>query len=427
VRRLLADRNARLLLAGETLSMFGDRAMLIVLAVWMKDLTGSNAAAGMVFFVLSVPSLAAPLGGLLVDRVRRRPLMIAVDCFTAASVLLLLLVHDRGDAWLIYVVAGLYGTSFVVFGSAQSALLTVLLPRELLAEANGVFQTSREGLRLVAPLAGAGLYAAFGGGTVAIVDAATFAASIAALLALRVQEPRPAPAEHRFVTELTAGIVHVWRTTALRQIVLATGFALLVIGFSETLIFAVLSNGLHKPPSFFGVLSPAQGIGAVVGGVTAGRVLNRVGDWRLVGLGVVAFGIGDVPFVTHSIALVAAGLVVAGFGISWAIVGFVTAVQLRTPAHLQGRAYSATETVLTLPQTISVALGAGLSTLIDYRILVVTMTVVTVAAGLYLLLQRLSPPPATAAEAAADVESIGVGLAIPQSDARSSRVDDAAR
>ena len=76
MRHLFADRDARLLLAGQTLSAFGDWAMLIVLAVWMKSLTGSSALAGLVFFVFAAGSLLAPLGGLLADRVSRRPLMI---------------------------------------------------------------------------------------------------------------------------------------------------------------------------------------------------------------------------------------------------------------------------------------------------------------------------------------------------------------
>ena len=61
-------------------SAFGDWAMWIVLAIWMKSLTGSSARAGLVFFVLGLGSLAGPLGGLLADRMRRRPLMIACDC-----------------------------------------------------------------------------------------------------------------------------------------------------------------------------------------------------------------------------------------------------------------------------------------------------------------------------------------------------------
>src|SRR5919197_5791739 len=123
MRRLLAHRDARLLLTGETLSMFGDRALVIALGIWAKTLTGSNAAGGLIFFVIALPSLGAPLAGLLVDRVRRRTLMIATDCAVGAAVLLLLFVHGRAQLWLVYVVAGLYGTAGAVFGSAQSALL----------------------------------------------------------------------------------------------------------------------------------------------------------------------------------------------------------------------------------------------------------------------------------------------------------------
>src|SRR5437763_2236192 len=61
MRAILSRPDVRLLLAGQALSMFGDWAMLIVLAVWMKVLTGSSSAAGLVFFVFAA------------RRARRRP------------------------------------------------------------------------------------------------------------------------------------------------------------------------------------------------------------------------------------------------------------------------------------------------------------------------------------------------------------------
>src|SRR6266536_353447 len=155
MRQLFRIRDARIFLLGSCLSMFGDSAMFLVLGIWAKDLTHSNSAAGLVFFVLVLPSLFAPLAGLVVDRVRKRPLLIGVNCVMAAAVLLLLFVHDRGDLLLIYVVAGLYGGAGAILGSARSAFLTVMLPRELLGDANAVFSTVREGLRLLAPLLGA--------------------------------------------------------------------------------------------------------------------------------------------------------------------------------------------------------------------------------------------------------------------------------
>jgi MFS family permease len=391
MRQLFRIRNVRVFVAGWTASVFGDWAMFIVLGVWTKDLTGSNSAAGLVFFALALPSLFSPLAGLVVDRLPRRPLLIWTYAVEAVVVLSLLFVHDRGDVWIIYAVTIFYGAAGTFAASARSALLTVMVPQELLAESNGVLQTLREGLRLVAPLVGAIIYASVGGGAVAVLDSASFVVVVIALLRIRLEEPRFEREEHHFVSELLAGARHVFATLPLRQIVLATGGCLLVVGFSETLIFAVLEQGLHRSPSFFGVLSSLQGVGAIVGGVTAARTMRRLGDVKLVGLGMVLFALGGISFVSHSLPLVLAGMAVGGAGIAWLIVGYATAIQVRTPLRLQGRVLSASDTLVNTPQTISIALGAALIGVFDYRLLVVVMAVVVAACAAYLLTRGPEP------------------------------------
>jgi MFS family permease len=399
MRRLFGIRNMRVFLAGWTASVFGDWAMFIVLGVWTKDLTGSNSAAGLVFFALALPSLFSPFAGLVVDRLPRRPVLMWTYAAEAVVVLSLLFVHDRGDVWIIYAVTLFYGASGTLAASARSALLTVMVPQELLGESNSVLQTLREGLRLIAPLVGALIYASIGGGAVAILDSASFVAVVIALALIRLEEPR-FEREENFVAELLAGVRHVFATLPLRQIVLATGVCLLVVGFSETLIFAVLDQGLHRPASFFGVLSSLQGVGAIAGGVTAARVMRRIGDVKLVGLGMGLFAVGELSFVSHSLPLVLTGIACAGAGIAWLIVGYITAIQMRTPLRLQGRVLSASDTLVNTPQTISIALGALLTTLIDYRILVVLMAVVTAMAGAVLLSRRAIVPQESAEEPA---------------------------
>jgi MFS family permease len=399
VRQLLSYRDARLLLAGQTLSAFGDWALLIVLAVWMKTLTGSSAAAGMTFFVFGAGALAAPLGGLLADRVRRRPLMIAADVVLGAFVLVLLLVHDRRDAWLIYVVALAYGLAGTVFYPARSALLRLMLPEELLAEANGALQSTTQGLRIVAPLAGAGLYAAFGGGVVAVLDSATFAASVLFLSRMRVPETRPAPPEHHLLVEASAGVRHIWRTLALRQLVIGVATSLLVVGFSETLIFTVIAR-LGQKPSFFGVLSTLQGVGTIAGGLTAAAVMRRLGDIRTVGVGMAIFAGCALLLTRVSLPVVVVAFASVGVGVAWLVVAFGTALQLRTPLAIQGRVSAAADLSLSSAQTISIATGAALSTLVDYRILLVAMAAVTLASATYLLTRRHEPVPSVERAAA---------------------------
>jgi MFS family permease len=384
VRALFRDRDARLLLIGQGLSLFGDRAMYLVLGIWVKSLTGSNAQAGLVFFVLAIPGLVAPAFGLLVDRVRKRPLMIATDLAIAVVLGALFFVHDRSDVWIIYAVTFLYGAAGFLFTSGQSALLHLMLPEERLSDANAVLQTASEGSRLIAPLVGAGLYAAVGGQSVAALDAATFLASAVCLAALGLKEVRPLAPEHHLLTQLVAGIAHIAHRPGLRRIVLTVAAALLVVGFAETAIFAVLQKGIHRPPAFLGVLSAAQGVGAIAGALVAAKLIRSAGDARTVAIGILLFGFGDAFFLVPNVAAVMIGIVIAGAGLSFAVVGCGTAIQLRTPGELQGRVYSAADTVVGTPQTVSIGLGAAIVALVDYRVSIAAMAVVCALCGGYL-------------------------------------------
>jgi MFS family permease len=367
--------------------MFGDWAMIIVLGIWAKVLTGSNAQAGLVFFVFALASLAAPFGGLLVDRVHKRPLMIATHVALAGVVCLLFVVHDAGQMWLLYLVTALYGLGGDIFGAARGAMLKAMIPDELLGEANGALQAIREGLRLVAPLAGAGIYAAFGGSVVALVDAVSFLASAATLVALRFSEPPAAPNEHHFLREISMGLTHIAHTRALRELTIGVAAALLVAGFAETLLFA-MASALHRSPAFIGVMGTFQGVGAILGGVTAARLMKKVGELRLAGIGLALFGIGDICWLVPRIKVVLPAMGIAGLGIVWAIVAIATAYQRRSPAELQGRVAATANMLFSVPQTISIAAGAALITVIDYRVEIVAMCIVLPLSAAYLLTRR---------------------------------------
>jgi MFS family permease len=382
---LFARKDVRLLFAGQTFSMIGDWMMFIVLGIWAKTLTGSSSAAGLVFFVLALSGLIAPLGGLVVDRLPKRPLMIATHIVLAGVMCLLLLVDGRGDLWLLYAVTVLYGLGGDLFAASRGAMLKAMVPDELLGDANGAYQSIREGLRIVAPLAGAGIFAAFGGHAVALVDSSTFLISAATLVALPFAEPPAAPKEHHFLREISAGLSHIVRVRLLRQLTIGVAAAMFVAGFSETLIFAVTSDALHRSPSFVGVIGTCQGVGSIAGGVTSAWLLRRVGDLRLAGLGIALFGIGSFFWMIPSTPVVLASTAIAGTGIVWAVVSLATAYQRRSPGHVQGRVAAAANMLFSVPQVIGIALGAALITVVDYRVEIVAMAVVFLVAAGYLL------------------------------------------
>ena len=109
MRAAFARPAFRRLFGGLSASMLGDSIMLLVLSMWVKTLTGSNAQAGLTFLFMVLPSLLAPFIGVYVDRVRRKPVLVWGNLASAAGVLPLVLVRDEGDVWIIWLVAVLYG------------------------------------------------------------------------------------------------------------------------------------------------------------------------------------------------------------------------------------------------------------------------------------------------------------------------------
>src|SRR5205085_7318217 len=97
-RSLLRYRPFRLLLAGQTLTLLGDLALILVLGIWARHLTGSVSAGGAVFFAMIAPTLLAPLLGCIVDRFPRKRVLIVNDLVTAAGLLPLLAVDGRGPS-----------------------------------------------------------------------------------------------------------------------------------------------------------------------------------------------------------------------------------------------------------------------------------------------------------------------------------------
>ncbi len=386
MRRAFSQQGFPRLFTAISTSMFGDSLMLIVLGIWVKSLTGSNAAAGMTFFWLAIPSLMAPLAGLYVDRVRRKPLLVWSNVASGLLVLPLIFVRDASQVWVIYVVAFFYGISFVVIPAGLNGLLKEVMPEEMLVDANSSLQTVKESFRLIGPLVGAALFAGFGGGTVAVLDAVSFLVAAAVIRSLKVVEDVPESSEQHWRQEMTEGIRHIVGEPLLRHTLVALGLCILVLGFSESLIFAV-ADAFGKPVEYIGFMLTIQGVGAIAGGLTASRIVRKVGETGALALSLAVLALGLVVIaVAPTLWLVLLGIAIFGYSLPLMMIAFSTLMQLRTPGRLMGRVSTATDVVLGTPQTLSIAAGALLITHFSYRSLFAVMASVTTLSVIYLLI-----------------------------------------
>lgn len=363
-----------------------DSALYLMLAVWLKDLTGSDAAAALTFAMLGVPALLAPFLGQLADRFSRRRTLVVANVVVAAVVLTLLLVDDASQIVWIYAVVLVYATVAYLTAAAQTGLVRDLLPDDQLASGNGLLSSIDQSLRLVSPLLGAALYAVWGPHAVVILTAVAFLIAAGLLTTVRVTESEPETAEERgsYWTELTAGFRHLAGLPVLGRLTIILAIAFGVTGLVNVAIFPIIEQGLGLPTAALGPLTSLQGIGAVVAGLTAAAVIARWGEVRVFAIGVALLALGMAPTMTSSLPAVIVGLAAVGFGVTWTVVAFITLRQRLTPPRLQGRTGAATAIAINLPQTLVTLVGAAILGLVDYRLMIL-VTVLLALASLVLL------------------------------------------
>ncbi len=389
-KTVLAHRNLRVLLAGQTVNMFGNTAMVIVLGIWVKNLTGSSGEAGLIFLLLAATAFLAPATGLLVDRFPRRPVLIVNDTIAALSMTMLLLVHTRHDIWLIYLVTGIYGITGQIYRAARGGLLHSMVPDDLLGEVNGLFSSLSQGAKIVGPLVGAAVYSAWGGHVVALADVGTFVFSISSYFALgRVRdlarEPAPAGPKPPFGSELFAGIRHVVGNPVIRRLILASAVGFTGAGMIDVAMFSLVDQGLHRPTALIGVITSIEGAGSVLAGLTVGPLMRRIGEYSVACIGFLLNGAGLAASSTATLPGVIVGAVLIGVGLPMALVAELNIVQRRTPAELQGRAIAASEAIINTPFAIAIAVGAGIVGIVGFQPIYIGVAAGFTAAGLWLL------------------------------------------
>ncbi|WP_430779836.1 MFS transporter [Actinoplanes sp. G11-F43] len=185
-------RNAALFVLISVLSGMGGTLVSLAAGIWIFDLTGDPGLAALAALGVYLPSLAAPWLGALVDRFPRRALLIVAEFVVTAVLLSLLAVDSAGQVWLIYLVMLVRGAGYVILDAGESALLPAALPADRLGDVNGWRSSAQEGIKLVAPLGGAALYAWAGPHPVILLSAALplLSAGLYALLRLNAAKPQ---------------------------------------------------------------------------------------------------------------------------------------------------------------------------------------------------------------------------------------------
>ena len=402
VRRVLRERrDLRLLLTANVVSLSGDWILGIGVAYAVYDLTGSTLASGGTLLAAYLPQVVAgPLAGVLVDRWDRRRTMVGANLAMAVAVLPLVLVTDADLVWLLYLLLVLQSTIEVFFAPAEQAFVPRLVPADELVTANALNGQVGSVARLLGSALG-GVAAAVGGiPAVAVLDALTFLVSAVLIARIRTSgrvgaDAGAGPAigrrRQRLRTDLVAGVQVVRSSRVLVVIVVFGVLTSIGEGVMGTLFAPFVSDVLGGSGQVYGVISAAQAVGGIVGGLVAASVGHRLPPVVLLGAGAVAFGVIDLAIFLYPLALDAVwpavlGMVLVGFPGALLTAGHVTLVQSSTVDAARGRAWS----LLVLARTVAVVAGTGVAGLLGETIGIIPVLayqgVGYVAAGCVVLL-----------------------------------------
>lgn len=242
--------------------------------------------------------------------------------------------------WIIWVVAVLYGTSGAILPSASSALQRSIVPDDLLADAQGVQQSVATVLQLIAPIAGAALYAAWGGAGTTVPAAASFIAG--AMVFTRFREP-PAQARRgedtNLWSEMSAGIRHVLRTKPLLDAVVALWIVEAVGGLLDGAMYSV-TDTFHRPVAWATSVAAAQSVGMIVGALGSASLVRLAGERRAMTLSLASSALGACA-AAPTIWVLLVIVTVLGTMLPVVLVASGTLQQRLTPAALMGRVSAA--------------------------------------------------------------------------------------
>ncbi|CAM5251287.1 MFS transporter [Streptomyces avidinii] len=389
--RVLRDRNAGLYLSGVVVSGFGTTAMWLVAGVWVKSLTGSDTLAALTVFALWAPVLAGPALGALADRLPRRRLLVGVGLLMAALLPVLLLLDSADRVWLLFAVLFAYGVCGALHDAAEAALVPQAVDVRLLGDFNGLRMTANEGMKLLAPPVGAALFARFGGASVALLDAVTFAlaAGLFALLRVRAEPPERSAGTGtgtgaRGFPRVREGARELWGSPVLRPLVAGGAAVMFLAGLNGAVIYAVADDVLGHAPTYVGVLYAVQGAGSVLTGLVAGPLLRRMPErvFAAAGTALFALGIAGRALPCDAVALVCSAVI--GAGLPCVLIAALTAVQREVPNAVLARAAATANTLIFVPNALALALGAALVAFVDVRVLLPVLAVAGLAVALLL-------------------------------------------
>ncbi|WP_449657703.1 MFS transporter [Streptomyces acidicola] len=337
--RSLKVRNYRLFFIGQVVSNTGTWMQRIAQDWLVLSLTGSSTAVGITMALQFLPMLLFGLyGGLLVDRLPKRPTLLVTQSAMAVTgvVLAFLTLTGHVQVWHVYLAAFAVGMATVVDNPARQSFVSEMVGREQLQNAVSLNSANFQSARLVGPAVAGVLITSVGTGWAFLLNGLSFVAPIAGLLMMRARELHAVERAPRAKGQLREGLRYVAGRPELIWPIVLVGF-IGTFGFNFPVWLSAYADDIfHAGAGAYSLFNTLMAVGSVAGALLAAR--RGTARMRILIAGAAAFGALEVvaalapSYWIFALLMVPLGM----FGLTVNVTAN-TAVQMATAPAMRGR------------------------------------------------------------------------------------------
>ncbi|MGB3700131.1 MAG: MFS transporter [Anaerolineales bacterium] len=294
---------------GQAISLFGSRLVQFALIWWLTAETGSATVLAIASLIGLLPTvLLGPFAGALVDRWKRRQVILIVDAAIALTTLLLayLFAIDAVGVTTVYVLLLVRGIGESFHWPSMSAATSLMVPDDQLTRVQGLNQMLQGGLNIVAAPLGALLLGILPMQAIMLIDVVTAAFAILPLLVISIpevahhEETSPSESPPTFWEDFRSGLQYVRSWPGLMMLMLLAMVVNFLLTPAGALMPILVADYFKGGPLQLGWIEAAFGFGMIAGGLALGawggfkkRILTSM--LGLLGLGIGFSLIGFIP------------------------------------------------------------------------------------------------------------------------------------
>ena len=342
--KALQHRNFQLYFGGQLISVAGTWMQAIAQAWVVYQLTHSDFWLGVVAFAAAIPGLIiTPFGGVIVDRVPKRRLLVITQssAMILAFILAALSFLNVVQVWHLVALAFGLGIVNAFDGPGRQAFVVEMVGRDDLPNAIAINSMMFNGARVIGPAIGGVLLASVGASWCFFINGLSFLAVIVGLLAMKIHTQRVIKSGTTAWHQLKTGVRYVFEHIEMSALIMLS-LIFSVFGISYiALLPAFVTEVLHVDATGYGALNAALGLGAVVGAFVVAHQGDRGQRGRWVTWANIGFPIALLAFANNTNFVLALGLAfVLGIGFMLEFTNINTLLQLNVVEGMRGRVMS---------------------------------------------------------------------------------------